>query len=70
MPEKEKSSRLLKGKEFKLIWRSLDRNNSKKKHLHWLNKQESKEKITCIKSKSRNKLSSRKEKLRRTEEKP
>jgi hypothetical protein len=29
-PEKEKSSRLPKDKEFKLTWRSLDRNNSKK----------------------------------------
>jgi hypothetical protein len=70
MLEKEKSLRQLKDKEFRLIWKLLDRNNSKKKLLHWLNKQESKEKITCIKFKSRNKLNYRKEKLKRTEEQP
>jgi len=70
MPEKEKSSRQQRDKEFRPIWRLLDRNNSKKKHPLWLNKQELKEKITCIKFKSRNKLSSKKEKLRRIEDKP
>jgi len=68
-PEKEKSSRPQRDKEFRLIWRSLDKSNSKRKLLLWLNRQELKERTTCIKFKNRNKLSCKREKLRKIENK-
>ena len=68
-PEKEKSSRPQRDKEFRLIWKSLDKSNSKKKLLLWLNRQELKERTTCIKFKNRNKLSCKREKLRKIENK-
>ena len=60
-PEKEKSSRPLRDKEFRLIWRSLDKSNSKKKLLLWLNRLELKERTTCIKSRSKSRSNFRKE---------
>ena len=53
--EKEKSSNKLRDKEFKLILRKLDRSNSKRKLLLWLNKLEWRERTTCIKSKNKSK---------------
>jgi len=67
---KEKSLSKQRDKEFKPISRRPDRSNSKRKLLLWLNKLESRERTTCIKSKNKSKLSSKRERLRRIESKP
>ncbi len=52
---KEKSSNKPRDKEFKLIWRKPDKNNSKRKLQLWLSKQELKERTTCTKSRNKSK---------------
>ena len=68
-PEKEKSLKMPRESEFKLILRRLDRGNSRRKLLPSLSKLESREKTTCIKSKNKNKLSCKREKSRKIESK-
>jgi hypothetical protein len=64
-PEKERDLSNKSGKEFKLISNLPDRYNSLRNKLVLQNKLESKEMTTCPKSKSKNKLNSKKEGLRR-----
>lgn len=67
--EKEKNSNRPKDNAFRLISRKPDRSNSRKKLPPWLNRLGLKEKITCIRSKNKSRLSSKREKSRRTESK-
>ena len=70
LPEKEKNLNKPKDSAFRLTSRKPDKSNSKKRHRLWLNKLGLKERITCIRSKNKSRLSSKREKSRRTESKP
>ena len=68
--EKEKDSNKLREKESKLISKKPDKSNSKRRHQHLQNRLELKEKTTCIKFRSKNKLSSKRGRLKKIENKP
>ena len=69
-PEKEKSSSRPRDNASKLIWRKLVKSNSKRKLQLWLSRLVWKEKTTCTRFRSKSKLSCRRERLRRIENRP